>query len=410
MAAPTTTVEICFDETPLGGDGFTLDSSTKGILNNPYYLLDGYLNFVDVSADVQQVTVNRGRSRQLDEYQAGTASIQFYNKTRKYDPLNTASAYYPYVIPRRYVRIKSNSLPVFAGLINNWSLSYEKPQDSFVSASCSDAFAVLANQNLLTFTPDIELSGSRITTALNRPEINFIGTSVSIDAGGSTMGAFTVADNEGVLGYLRQVEKSEQGYLFCSNDNTLKFKDRTSVASQTGAVAFTDDGTGTSSYMTLDVETGDELLYNRIVAQSPAGVSQIVSDATSIATYDISTLEATDLLNSDTNEVLSIANLLLQQYKTPEVRYTGLSQQLAGLSTTNQNKLLGLDLTDLATVKRTYTAGSPASITKYVLVEGIQHTITPANHIIQYRFADTSQAGFVLNSGTFGLLDIGTLT
>ena len=410
MAAPTTTVEICFDETPVyDGIGFTLDDTTKGVLNNPYYFLDGHLNFTDVSADVQQVTVNRGRSRQLDEYQAGTASIQFYNKTRKYDPLNTASAYYPYVIPRRYVRIKSNSLPVFAGLINNWSLSYEQPQESYVTASCSDAFALLANQNLSTFTPDVELSGSRITTALNRPEISFNGTSVSVDAGTSTMGAFTVADNEGVLGYLRQVEKSEQGFLFCSNDNTLKFKGRSTVLAQTGGVAFADDGSGTCSYMTLDVETGDDLLFNRIVAQSPAGVAQIVTDATSIATYDTVTLEATDLLNSDTAEVLSIANLLLQTYKTPEVRYTGLTQQLAGLSATNQNKLLGLDLTDLATVTRTYTAGSPASVTKYVIVEGITHTITPANHIIQYRFGSLSQVGFILDSGIFGLLDSGAI-
>jgi len=410
MAAPTTTVEICFDETPVyDGIGFTLDDTTKGVLNNPYYLLDGHLNFTDVSADVQQVTVNRGRSRQLDEYQAGTASIQFYDKTRKYDPLNTASAYYPYVIPRRYVHIKSNSLPVFAGLINNWSLSYEQPQDSYVTASCSDAFALLANQNLSTFIPDVELSGLRITTALNRPEISFTGTSVSVDDGTSTMGAFAVADNEGVLGYLRQVEKSEQGFLFCSNDNTLKFKGRSTVLAQTGGVAFADDGSGTSSYMTLDVETGDDLLFNRIVAQSPAGVAQIVTDATSIATYDTVTLEATDLLNSDTAEVLSIANLLLQTYKTPEVRYTGLTQQLAGLSATNQNKLLGLDLTDLATVTRTYTAGSPASITKYVIVEGITHTITPANHIVQYRFGSLSQVGFILDSGIFGLLDSGAI-
>jgi len=121
------------------------------------------------------------------------------------------------------------------------------------------------------------------------------------------------------------------------------------------------------------------------------------------------TLEATDLLNSDTAEVLSIANLLLQTYKTPEVRYTGLTQQLAGLSATNQNKLLGLDLTDLATVTRTYTAGSPASITKYVVVEGITHTITPANHIVQYRFGSLSQVGFILDSGIFGLLDSGAI-
>jgi len=410
MARPTTTVEVCFDETPGSGDGFKLDDTEKGVLNNPYYLLDGYLVFVDVTSDVQRVTVNRGRSRELDQYSAGTATIELKNKARKYDPLNTASAYYPYVIPRRYVRIKSNSLPVFAGLVNNWSLSYEKPQDSFVTASCSDAFALLAGQNVAAFTPDVELSGSRFSTILNRPEVNFVGTSVSIDAGTSTLGAFAVSDNEVVLNYLHQIESSEQGFVFCSNANTLKFKDRNSVLAQTGSVAFTDDGSGTSGYMTLDVETGDDLIFNRVVAQSPAGAAQTVTDATSIATYDISTLDRTDLLNSDVTEVLSIADLLLTTYRNPEVRFTGLSQQLTRLSTGNQNLLLGLDLTDLATVKRTYTTGSPASVTKYVLVEGISHSITANEHIITYRFGSLSQVGFILNSGIFGILDVASIT
>lgn len=410
MPAPTTTVEVCFDETPvLGGIGFTLDDTEKGVLNNPYFVLDGYLAFTDVSSDVQRVTINRGRSRELDYYTAGTATIDFYNKTRKYDPLNTASPYYPNVIPRRYVRIKSNSIPVFAGLINTWTLNYEKPQDSYVTASCSDAFGLLAAQNLSAFTPDVELSGSRFATVLSRPEVNFVGASVSIDTGESTLGAFPVTDQEVVLNYLHQIEKSEQGFVFASANNTLKFKSRASVVSQTGGVAFTDDGTGTSGYMTLDVETGDDLIFNRVVAQSPAGATQTVTDATSIAAYDTLTLDQTDLLNSTEGEVLAIANLLLSTYKNPEVRFSGLSQQLAALGSTAQNSLLTLDLTDLATVKRTYATGSPASVTKYVLVEGIQHTITPQSHIIQYRFGSLSQAGFILNSGIFGLLDVGTV-
>ena len=161
--------------------------------------------------------------------------------------------------------------------------------------------------------------------------------------------------------------------------------------------------------MTLDVETGDELLFNRIIAESPAGAQQIATDATSIATYDTSTLDATDLLNDTTANVAAIADLLLQQYKNPEVRFTGVSQQLSALSGANQNLLLGLDLTDLATVTKTYATGSPATITKYVLVEGITHTITPENHMIGFRFASLSQIGFILNSGVFGLLDVGAV-
>jgi hypothetical protein len=411
MAKPTTTVEVVFDETPvLSGDAFTLDDTTKGVLNNPYYLLDGHLNFVDVTSDVLTANINRGRSRQLDEYRAGTAQITFDNDSRAYDPLNTASPYYPYVIPRRYVRVKSNGISIFAGLINQWSIEYQPPQQSFVTASCADAFALLAAQTIDTFTPAEQLAGARVAEILSRPEVNFIGTSASVDAGTSTLGAFTIDDNTNALGYLHQIERSEQGYLFATAENTLKFRDRSSVLAQTGAVAFADDGTGTSSYMTLDVETGDELLYNRIVALSPAGVEQIVSDSTSIATYDTITLQQTDLLNSTTSEVLDIANLLLAQYRSPEVRYTGITQQLGALSGTAQNSLLTLDLTDLATVKRTYTAGSPASVTRYVLVEGITHQITPTAHKIGYRFGSLSQLGFILNSGSFGLLDVGNLT
>ena len=411
MSVPTTTVEVVFDETPvLSGDAFTLDDSEMGVLNNPYFLLDGHLDFKDVSADVQASKVSRGRSRQLDKYAAGAATIDFVSTTRKYDPLNESSPYYPYVTPRRYVRIRTNGVAVFAGLINTWSMSYDLTGLTYMSASASDSTTLLANQLLTEYTPDVELTGTRINTIFARPEIDFTATAVSIDAGTSTLGAFLIPADTNALGYLRQIEKSEQGYLFASANDTFTFKDRSTVLAQIGSVSFKDDGTGTSDYMTLDVETGDELLFNRIVAQSVgAGVAQVATDATSISEYDISTLEATDLLNKATGEVASIADLLLQQYKTPEIRFTGISQQLWAMSGVNQNLLLDLDLTDLATVTKTYSTGSPLSVTKYVLVEGITHTITPQSHIIGFRFASLNESGFILDSGTFGLLDVGSV-
>ena len=42
MSAPITTVEVVFDETTLDPTaGFKLDDTARGVLNNPYYLLDG---------------------------------------------------------------------------------------------------------------------------------------------------------------------------------------------------------------------------------------------------------------------------------------------------------------------------------------------------------------------------------
>ena len=410
MSRPTTTVEVVFDETPvLSGDAFTLDSATKGILNNPFYVLEGHLDFKDVTSDVQNLTVSRGRSRQLDQYSAGVATVNFVSSTRKYDPLNTASPYYPYVTPSRYIRVTTEGVPIFGGVINSWTLSYDKSAVSYTTASCSDSFSLLANQSLAEFTPDAELAGARINTILNRPEVDFTSTYVNVDAGTTTMGAFVVTEGTNALTYLRQVESSDQGYLFSTANDTFRFKDRSTVLAQTGGVTFSDTGTPTSGYMTLDVETGDDLLYNRVVGESEAGASQTVTDTASIDIYGVSSLEKTDLLNSTTSEVLDIINLLLAKYKTPEVRYTGLSQNLNALSGVNQALVLGLDLTDLTTVTKTYATGSPASITKYVLVEGITHTVTPSDHVISFRFASLSQVGFILDSGIFGLLDISTV-
>lgn len=410
MPFPSTVVEICFDETPVAGDGFTLDDPTKGVLNNPFFLLDSALLFEDVSADVQQVSISRGRSRQLDQYQSGAAQISFINKSRKYDPLNAASPYYPNIVPRRYVRIKSNGIAIFGGIVNDWSLSYEIPQNSYVTASCSDGFSLLANQAISAFTPSEESTGSRIRTILDRPEITFTTTNpISIDTGVSTVGAYAISDGTDALGYLRQVEKSEQGYFYFTANNTLRFKGRDTVLAQTGSVSFTDDGTGTSNYMSLDVETGDELLYNRIIAQSPAGSAQTVSDTVSIAKYDTITLGVTDLLNSTTSEVLSIANLYLQQYSNPEVRFTGVSQQLGALGTAGQNSLLTLDLTDLVTVTRTFDTGNPTSVTRFGLIEGITHTISPASHVVNYRLGQQVLGNFILDSATFGKLDTGII-
>jgi hypothetical protein len=256
VSRPTTTVEVVFDETPvLSGDAFTLDDTVKGALNNPFYLLDGHLDFKDVTGDVQNVSVSRGRSRQLDQYSSGTATVDFISTTRKYDPLNTSSPYYPYVLPSRYIRVTTGGVPIFAGVVNSWTLSYEKSNVSYTTASCSDSFSLLANQTLAAFTPDEELSGSRINTVLNRPEVDFTSTFVSVDTGTTTMGAFDIAEGTNALNYLRQVESSEQGYLFSTANDTFKFKDRSTVLAQTGSVSFADTGTPTSGYMTLQVET-----------------------------------------------------------------------------------------------------------------------------------------------------------
>ena len=88
------------------------------------------------------------------------------------------------------------------------------------------------------------------------------------------------------------------------------------------------------------------------------------------------------------------------------LRFTGVTTQLAALSTAQQNAVLALDLTDIATVEKTFVTGTPASVTQTLIVSGVRHTITPQNHIIGFSFESTDGNQYLtLDDPIFGTLD-----
>jgi hypothetical protein len=275
-------------------------------------------------------------------------------------------------------------------------------------ATCSDAFTVLANTTLIARTVTQETTNARINTVLDYAEVAYQGAR-NIGTGSSTLGAsasssgFNIADGTNLLTYLQLVNTSEQGYLFIAADGTLIFKGRTSVLNPVAGATFS--YTGSISYQTLLNSYGDELLYNYIVTQSPAGIQQITSDATSISQYQSQSLNLTNLLNSTVSEVAGLGNYLLGKYKNPVLRFTNVSTQMAALSTSNQNIALNLDLTSIATVVKNFTTGTPATETQTLIVSGVSHNITPGSHIISYTFESTDgNQYFTIGDSIFGTL------
>jgi hypothetical protein len=348
MTAPTMQVLVGFQTTTGFGTPFLLNDAFFGVLDTAGRGTLGGLEFADLTNLVESVNITRGRSRQLDQFNAGTATVSFDNATRILDPLNTASIYYPFVLPRCPIIILANGIPIYTGLITDWNLNYDIANQDMMYAACSDQFTVLANQALNAVTPAQELSSTRINTILNLPEILYQGPR-DITTGSSTLGAFAIEQDTNCLDYLQQVTTSEQGYLYIAGDGTLTFKGRTSVLNPVADATFTYDGTGIP-YQTLLNEFGDELLYNYIVTESPAGAAQTTSDADSIALYQTQQYVELDLLNSTTSEVAGLGEYLLGKYRNPVLRFNGLSTQLAALTETQQNVCFNLDLTDVCTV------------------------------------------------------------
>lgn len=413
MAAPTLQVLVGFQTTTGFGQPFQLDDAVYGKLDTGTL---GGLAYADLTSLVMAVNVTRGRSRQLDQFNAGTATITFNNASRILDPLNTSSIYYPYVLPRCPVQILANGIPIYTGVITDWNLDYDIASNGDrMYAQCSDNFTVFANTTLVAHTTTAESTSARINNVLDYTEVAYQGPR-NIGTGSSTLGAsatsstFSIADGTNLLTYLQLINTSEQGYLFMAADGTVTFKGRSSVLNPVAGATFS--YSGSISYQTLLNQFGDEILYNYIVTQSPgAGVQQIASDSTSIAQYQSQSLNITNLLNSTTTEVAGIGTYLLGKYKNPVLRFTNVSTQMAALSTANQNIALSLDLTSIATVVKNFTTGTPSTETQTLIVSGVSHNITPGSHIISYTFESTDQNQYLtLNDSIFGQLDYNLLS
>ena len=407
MTAPTIQVLVGFQTTTGFGNPFQLNNATFGLLNTGTL---GGLAFADLTSICENINITRGRSRQLDQFNAGTATLTFDNASRILDPLNTASIYYPFVLPRCPVIINANGVPIYTGLITDWNLDYDISNVDTMYATCVDQFTVLANQTLNAHTTTAELSSTRVSTVLAYPEILYQGAT-SIGTGSSTLGGtaasagFSIAQDTTLLNYLQLITTSEQGYLFMSANGTLTFKGRSSVLNPVASATFNTTGTAIP-YQTLINQFGDELLYNFIVTQSPAGAVQSTSNSASIALYQAQQYSILDLLNSTTAEVAGLGNYLLGKYQNPVLRFTGLSTQLAALSTANQNLLFSLDLTNVTTVEKNFVTGTPLTDSQTLIISGISHSITPGSHIVSYTFEATDGNQYLtLDNAIFGTLN-----
>lgn len=404
MTAPTMQVLVGFQSTTGFGTPFLLNNSFYGVLNTSGRGTLGGVTMVDLTSLVESVNITRGRSRQLDQFNAGTATIAFNNDSQVLNPTNTSSPYYPFVLPRCPVQVLANGIPIYTGVVTDWNLDYDISNQDTMYATCSDQFTVLANQALNVVTPSVQVTGARINTVLSLSEINYQGA-ISIATGSSTLGAYEITQDTNCLNYLQQITTSEQGYLYMSANGTLTFLGRTYVLNPVSGATFNTDGTGLP-YQTLINQYGDELLYNYIVTQSPAGATQTTSNATSIALYQAQNYNVLDLLNSTTVEVAALGNYLLGKYQNPVLRFTGLSTQLTALSATKQNICLNLDLTSICTVVKNFVVGTPATETQTLIVSGVSHNITPGSHIISYTFESTDGNQYMtLNDTIFGVLD-----
>lgn len=107
--------------------------------------------WVDITDDVRSVSIRRGKNRQLDRFEAGTAEIVLDNRTRKYDPLYTASPFYSgtrsNLTPMRPFRIRGQyndkTYYRFLGYASTYEQRYDRSnRDATCVVQLEDAFKI----------------------------------------------------------------------------------------------------------------------------------------------------------------------------------------------------------------------------------------------------------------------------
>ena len=402
MSNPETRVYIGFDLAASGGNLFILNDTTKGVLDSAYVLGGDVLT--DVTEYVSSVSVNRGKSRELDRYTAGQASVTLHNDSRIFDPFNTDSPYYSQILPRKPVAIETNGERVFTGFIDDWDLTYEIAGKSFASISVVDGFFRLSSAELETYTNISELSSERITTVLNKPEVAWPIANRSIAVGKTTLQADEVPENTNVLQYLQTIEITENGQLFIDRSGSLVFKNRATVPPLTTAITFTDDATPNAiKYTNIGVVYGSENLYNRVTVTRAGGEPQVRDSLGSQNLYGVAAYSLDGLLLETDFEASQLAGYLVGLYDEPELRINDIVVTLHDKNSEEIDNLITIEIGDVTQVVFTPNKiGSP--ISQYVIVTGIENGIGIDSHTITFKFGSVSVFPLILDNPIYGRL------
>lgn len=391
-------VEIGFTEAGNSAPFFTLDNPEKGVLDNETFVLGGDEVLVDVTEGFQTFNIKRGKSRDLDQFNAGQLTVSWNNNDRDFDPLFEASPYFGQIVPKRQIKLTVDDIVQFEGTIQDWNVEYNPNGNSFAVAQAFDGFSFLTNiitqDAILT---DEELTGQRIERVLD--SFDWPEAKREIDLGGATLVDDSVPNDTNLLEYLRLTSRSDPGDLFISKNGSVKFVDR-NVSFQTGGLEFGDDGTGIG-YEKIEVVFGSELLFNSVEVSSPVG--SITADNTeSVAIFGERDLERKTLLSS-VEQLEELATFLVKRFGEPEYRFEKITIDLKTVSSAQRNQLLESELGDVVEVKFTPN-GIPPQIDQYAKIIGIQQNQNPSQEKITFSLASVAGALFVLDDAEFGRL------
>jgi hypothetical protein len=413
MALPAQ-IAVSFDYSngaTFGYAGFVIGDPKYGILGTNT-LGDSSLPepVIDLTPNVYQITINRGRNLQRDTYEAGTCTIRVLDPLSYFSPQNPNSPYYGYLAPLRKIRVSATTATtqkyLFSGYITNYVYTYPVNQDTgYVDISCTDAFRLfqLANVSTITSTPAGQTTSARVSAILN--QVSFPSSMRTISTGLNTC----IADpgtNRTSLEAIKNAEMSETGAFYMNGSGTAIFKNRTDVMNSLAKTPVAFNQSGGIPYRNLVFAFDDKLIINQANFARVGGSTITATNQASVDKYFPHTVTQTDLIAETDSIVTDIAREYVATRAATTIRIDEMVVDLLDTAVPTDT-MIGLDFFDNLLITNVQPDGS--TIVKNLQYQGIKWDINPNKMMATITTLEPIADGFVVGSSYYGIIGTNTL-
>jgi hypothetical protein len=383
--------------------------------------------YVDLTPNVRQVSINRGKSSIFSEFTAATVQIELNNNNGEFDPTNTTFRKLnpqsngwitsEFMARRCFVRIGFGQFAInlgvdgeriFTGYTHDWNLSYSTSGQSIATLTLYDISGLLSETFLDADIPDEELSGVRYQKIYNANKPTAL-LSASADQGVTFLGDQLIPEGIPLVDYLNLIARTEGGYAFNNRFGRQTFVQRIKPLEPD----FLKLGLEGIPISALAVSYGTELLYNKVRVQNLDDLEVVAENTDSQAKNGIKEIDLVGLVGATENESISLANYYLSNYSEPRLRFEQVEIAVSGLDSTtgiseDQEKLLQTEIGDSVEVSF-QPNGTSSIITELRRIIGIRHSIRPGAYYINYTLDAVTHNNFILDDDLYGRLDVNQL-
>jgi hypothetical protein len=401
-------------------DAFTLNDPVRGLLDDPDFVLDGTTEFASVLESTTTIAVKRGRRDTGDQFSAGTITFNITDVDGIFNPFDENSPYYntpdaqPGLAPMRelkLIRYDSTNTPelLFSGYVVNYDYNFGLGELDSVTVYGADQFYLLAQTYLDEYNPTAQLSGARITSVLDLPEVAFPAAQRNIATGTVNLGhdsAYTVSAGTNALAYITQINQTaEFGRVFMSREGDFTFQNRIGNTLSSPVADFHDDGTAIP-YTGCGISFQADAVINRAVLTGLDGKTATAEDTGSIAQYFIQTASIGNSLLHIQDEIDTAA--AYQLFPQPEPRFTTVETPFLALTTPQKDTLAVVEIGNTIAVEKTFPSGvTTTSLAQELAVEGIEHYIDyqSGHRVIYFTSPTTVVYELILDDVVYGTID-----